>query len=138
LGIRCTGKGRAAQRLEGFDVVVALLTPLLVDGALGLGLARLGLDADPAWCHAAIRRPPAARAIPLLQRQPGRRLCVGQELLGRGHGRRDAGAPREAGSGQLGQLLGAREGTGGHERGRAGVGSGAIGSLKTWPNAVPS
>src|SRR5713101_2444899 len=47
LGIRFTGKSRAAQRLEGFDVVGTLLAPLLVDGALGLRLARLGIDQDP-------------------------------------------------------------------------------------------
>ena len=38
VGIRCTSTARAAQRLEGCDVVVALLTPLLVDSALGLVL----------------------------------------------------------------------------------------------------
>src|SRR5262249_32957577 len=44
LGIRCTGEGRAVQRLEGFDFVVTLLAPLLVDGTLSLRLARLGID----------------------------------------------------------------------------------------------
>ena len=37
VGIRCTGKGCAAQRLEGLDFVGTLLAPLRVDGALGLG-----------------------------------------------------------------------------------------------------
>ena len=73
-------------------------------------------------CHAARRRPQAARAIPLLPRQHGRRLCLGQDLLGLGQGRRDAGEPHEAGVGQLVQILGAIEGTVGHEIGRAGSG----------------
>ena len=61
LGIRFTGKGRAAQRLEGFDFVGTLLAPLLVDGALGLRLARLGVDEDPALRDAPIARWPRPR-----------------------------------------------------------------------------
>ena len=58
VGIRFTGKGRAAQRLEGFDFVGTLLEPLLVDGALGLGLARLGVDEAPSVA----RRPHSSMA----------------------------------------------------------------------------
>src|SRR4030095_16889058 len=47
VGIRFTGEGRAAQRLEGFDFAVTLLEPLLVDGMLGLRLARLGIEEQP-------------------------------------------------------------------------------------------
>ena len=48
VGIRFTGEGRAAQRLEGFDFAVTLREPLLVDGTLGLRLAQLGIEEDPA------------------------------------------------------------------------------------------
>ena len=40
LGLRCTGEGRAAQRLAGFACAVPLLAPRRVDGTLGLRLAR--------------------------------------------------------------------------------------------------
>ena len=40
MGIRFTSKGRAAQRLEGFDFVGTLLEPLLINRTLGLWLAR--------------------------------------------------------------------------------------------------
>jgi len=54
VGIRCTGKGRVTQRLEGFTFVLTGCAPLRIDGALGLGLALLGIEEDPAWRHAAI------------------------------------------------------------------------------------
>src|SRR5262249_11364618 len=56
LGIRFTGTGRAAQRLEGFDFAVTLLEPLLVDGTLRLRLARRGIDEHPALRDATIAR----------------------------------------------------------------------------------
>jgi hypothetical protein len=77
LGICFTSKRGPAQRLKGFDFLVTLLAPLLVDSALGLGLALLGIDEDPALCHTAIRRPQAARAIPFLQRRHGSWLRLG-------------------------------------------------------------
>ena len=56
LGIRFTSKRGAAQPLEGFDFLVTLLAPLLVDGALGLRLALLGIQEDPALGDTAIGR----------------------------------------------------------------------------------
>src|SRR4051812_23951028 len=56
LGIRFTGKGRATQRLEGFDFVGTLLAPLLVDSALGLRLARLRVDEHPTLLDTPIAR----------------------------------------------------------------------------------
>ena len=53
---RFTGKGRAAQRLEGFDFVGTLLSALLVDSALGLRLARLR-----------VREPPPLRGTPITE-----------------------------------------------------------------------
>ena len=101
LGICFTSKRGLAQCLKGFDFLLTLLAPLCIGGALSLGLALLGIDEDPALCHAAIRRPQAARAIPFLQRRHGRRLRLGQNLLGLGQGRRDPSDPLEVGLGQL-------------------------------------
>jgi hypothetical protein len=84
LGICFTRKRGPAQPFKGCDFLVTLRAPLRIDGALGLGLTLLGIDAAPALCDAAIRRPPAARAIPFLQRRHGRRLRLGQDLLGLG------------------------------------------------------
>ena len=120
LGIRVTSQRGPAQRLDRFDCLGTLGAPLLVDGTLGLSLAWLRLEQAPALRHATLCRQPAARALPLLPRRHGRRLRLGQALLDLGHGRRDAGEPLAAGSGQLVQSLGAREGTVGHARGRAG------------------
>ena len=75
VGIRFTGKGRAAQRLEGFDFVGTLLEPLLVHGALGVRLARLGVDEDPA-----LRDTPIARwhhVIAIALRERSHRLGIG-------------------------------------------------------------
>jgi len=102
VGIRFTGKGRAAQCLEGLDCVLTLLAPPLVDGALGLRLALLRIDEDPALRAAAIRRQHAARALPLLQRRHALRMRLGQNLLGLGQGRWDPGDPLDAGIGKLG------------------------------------
>jgi hypothetical protein len=41
-------KGGAATCLKGFDLLVSQLAELLVDGALRLRLAGLGVDEDPA------------------------------------------------------------------------------------------
>ena len=76
LGIRCTGEGGAAQRLEGFDFVGTLLAPLLVDSALGLRLARLRVDEHPTLRDTPIARWHHAVAIALRER----RHCLGGEL----------------------------------------------------------
>src|SRR4029453_2014027 len=55
LGIRFTSQRSPAQRLARFDFLVPLLAPLLVDGTLGLWLALLRIDQDPALRHVAIR-----------------------------------------------------------------------------------
>jgi hypothetical protein len=101
VGIRFTGKGRAAQRLEGFDFVGTLLEPLLVHGALGLRLARLGVDEHPA-----LRDTPIARwhhVIAIALREWSHRLGIGlgQNGLGFVQGCWNAGDPLEAGLGQL-------------------------------------
>jgi hypothetical protein len=106
------------------DCVLTLLAPPLVDGALGLRLALLRIDEDPALRAAAIRRQHAARALPLLQRRHALRMRLGQNLLGLGQGRWDPGDPLDAGIGKLLQIVGAIEGTVGHKLG------GAIGGLE--------
>ena len=122
VGIRFTGKGGAAQRLEGFDCVGTLLEPLLVDRALGLRLARLGIDEDPALRNATIARWHDVIAIALRERRHRRGIGLGQDGLGFAQGRWYAGDPREAGLGQLVQILGALESTVGHEIGGVGRG----------------
>jgi hypothetical protein len=122
VGIRFTGKGCAAQRLEGFDFVGTLLAPLLVDGALGLGLARLGLDEHPALRDATIARWHDVIAITLRERRQRLGIGLGQDGLGFVQGRWHAGDPLEAGLGQLGQILGAIESPVGHEIGGVGRG----------------
>ena len=122
VGIRFTGKGGAAQRLEGFACVGTLLAPLLVDGALGLGLARLGIDEHPALRDATIARGHDVRALALRERRHRLGIGLGQDGLGCVQGRWHAGDPREAGLGQLVQILGAIESTVGHERGGVGRG----------------
>jgi len=67
VGIRFTGKGRAAQCLAGFDFLVPVLEQLRGDRALRWRLTLLGLDADPALRHAAIGRCHDVRAIILPQ-----------------------------------------------------------------------
>jgi hypothetical protein len=56
VGIRFPGTGRAAQRLAGLDFAGALLAPRLVDSALSLRLAWLGIDEDPALRDALLAR----------------------------------------------------------------------------------
>src|SRR5215831_12412353 len=82
VGIRFTGKARAAQRLEGFDVVLTLLTPLLVDSALGLGLARLRVDEHPTLLDTPIARGYHAIAIALREWRHRLGISLGQDPLG--------------------------------------------------------
>ena len=96
LGIRCTGKGRAAQPLERLDFVVTLPAPLLIDGALGLRLALFRVDKDPALRHTTVARSHDRIAIALCQSGHGCRLRLGEHLLGFGQGRGDAGDPLQA------------------------------------------
>ena len=112
LGSGCTGKRGPAQRPEGVDFLGTLRAPLLVHGTLGWRLARLGVDASPAWLEAAIARWPHTIARALRERCPRLGLSRGQDGLGCAQGRGDAGNPLEVGLGQLVQGLGTREGTG--------------------------
>ena len=89
VGIRFTGKGRAAQRLESFHFVGTLLEPLLVHGALGVRLARFGVDEPPALLDAPIARWHHAVAIALRERRHRLRISLGQDGLGFPQGRGD-------------------------------------------------
>jgi len=111
LGIGFTGKRGPAQRPEGFDVLGTLRAPLLVNGTLGLRLARLGVDAYPAVLDAAIARWHHTRALALREWCHRLGLSRGQDGWGFVQGRWDAGNPLEVGIGQLLQVLGTLEGT---------------------------
>src|SRR5712691_3099338 len=54
LGIGFTGKRGAAQPREGFDFLVTLLEPLLIDRTLRLRLAMFRVEEDPALRHTAV------------------------------------------------------------------------------------
>jgi hypothetical protein len=56
LGICFTSKRGPAQRLEGFAFLGTLLTPLRINGTLGLRLAMFRVDKDPALRHIAVAR----------------------------------------------------------------------------------
>src|SRR4030095_1997259 len=116
LGIRFTGKGGEAQLLERLDFAVTLPAPLRIDGALGLWLALFRVDKDPALRHTAVARSHDRIAIALCQRGHGCRLRLGEDLLSFSQGRGDAGDPLQAGLGERVQIVGAIEGTVGHER----------------------
>jgi hypothetical protein len=117
VGIGFTSTGRAAQRLEGFDCVRTLCEPLLVNRALGLRLAWLGVDEPPALGNATIARGHHAIALARRARRHGLEIGLGQDGLSFVHGRWNAREPLEAGLGQLGQILGALERTVGSEIG---------------------
>ena len=119
LGIRFTGKGGAAQLLERFDFSVPVLAALLVNRALRLWLAMLRVDEDPPVCHTTIPRSHDGIPIALWQRDHGLRLCLGQDLFGLRHSRRDTGDPLHLGLGKLLEVVGAIESTVGYQRGRA-------------------
>jgi hypothetical protein len=77
LGLRFTGKGGPAQPLEGTDVLVTLLAPLPSDGALGLRLAMVRVEENPALRYPALPRGHDRIAITIGQRGHGRRLRLG-------------------------------------------------------------
>ena len=118
LGIRFTGKGRAAQRLEGFDFVVTLLAPLLIDGTLGLRLAMFRVDEQPALRDAAIARGHDVIAIA---------LWSGAIVWGSAWARTAWASRKVAGTrvihltglGELLEIVGTIEGTVGHQIRRA-------------------
>src|SRR5437867_6786880 len=68
LSIGFTSQRGPAQRLEGSDFLVTLFTPLLIDGALGLPLAMVRVDKDPALRHTAVARGHDRIAIAFSQR----------------------------------------------------------------------
>src|SRR5262249_26818872 len=74
LGIGFTGKRGPTQPLEGFDFLVTLRVPLLIDSALGLLLAMFRVEEDPALRHAAVLRGHDGIAITIGQRSHGCRL----------------------------------------------------------------
>src|SRR5439155_4964629 len=128
LGIRCTGKRGPAQRLEGADLLVTLLAPLLIDGALGLRLAMFRVEKDPALLDAPIARAHHVIAITLRERRHRLGIGMGQDGLGFAQGRWDAGNPLEAGISQLLQVLGTIERTIGHQVGGA-IGRAQLGNV---------
>jgi len=117
VGLCGTGTGGAAQPLERLDCAVTRPAPLRSDGALGLGWAMCRVQKAPAVRHTAVSRGLDCLAIALCPRGPALRRRWGEDLLGVGQGRGDAGAPRAAGLGALWPIVGAREGTVGHARG---------------------
>ena len=119
LGIRFTGKRGPAQRLEGSDFLVTLLAPLLVDGALGLRLARLGIQEHPALGAPAIGRGHHADSDSPPARGPWLRGGLGEDSLGLPQGGRDTGDPLHLGLGELLEVVGTIEGTVGHQIRRA-------------------
>src|SRR6476619_8369399 len=82
LGIRFTGTGAPTEALEGFDVVVTVLAPLLVHRALGVRRALLGIQEHPTLGDPAIGRGHDAEAIALPQ--GGQGLGIGLDADGLG------------------------------------------------------
>jgi hypothetical protein len=107
LGIRFTGKRGVAEMLEGFACSRSFGEQVLVHRALRLTLAGLRVDEAPAVLDLAIRRGRLLRARALDHRRQGR-LRLAQ---GRWHPRH----PLQAGLGELLEVVGALEGTIGHE-----------------------
>lgn len=125
--------GDAASCLPGVDVLGTRLAPWLVNGALGWSLAGLGVDEDPAWRHAAVRRGQLMRARARLQRSQGRRLGVGHGRLGCAPGCRNTGAPLPLRPGQVRTVGLAIEGPSGDPRGQA---VGGVPRLHMEPNRL--
>lgn len=66
-GISVTRQGGTASWLKGFDFLVTLLAPRLVDGALRWRLAGLGVHQEPALLHATVGRRQLVITIALLE-----------------------------------------------------------------------
>ena len=81
-GIRVARTGGTASWLPGFAFLVTLLAQPFIDSALGLCLAELGVDQEPALLHAAIDGGQLTRAIVLGERCHGLRVNLGQGGLG--------------------------------------------------------
>lgn len=103
-------EGRATYFLAGVACLLTVLAPLLVLGALRRRLARLGVDAHPAWRDSPVGRGQALRAIRRQQGGQGVRLSLGQDRWGVAQGRRDPGAQLRTRRGALLEVLGTLEG----------------------------
>jgi hypothetical protein len=114
-----TGKARAAQVLEGFAFVLTLRQPVWVHSALCRRLARRGVEKYPALLHPTVRRGQDLLARFLHQRRPRLRLGLSQDGLCCAQGRGDTGEPLRTRIGELREVLGTLEGTGGHKESRA-------------------
>ena len=112
LGIRCPGTRGPAQRLAGFHVLVPLLAPRRIDGALGLRLAMVRVNEAPALLDAPIARAHHMIAIAFRERSHRLGIGLGQDSLGLRTRALGLGESTQAGIGQLVQVLGALEGTG--------------------------
>jgi hypothetical protein len=119
LRIGCTGKGRAAQLLEGCAFLHAVLQELCVHGALRLRLARRGVDEHPALRDGTLARWHHVGAIALRERRHRLGIGLGQDRLGFAQGRGDTGDPLQTRLGELLEGLGTLEGTVGDQERRA-------------------
>jgi hypothetical protein len=119
LGLGFTGKRGPAQPLAGSAFLVTLLAPLRLDGALSLRLARLGIQESPTLGDTARGRGHHAEARALPPGGHGLRIGVGEDGVGLPQRGRAPGEPRQRGLGELLEVVGALEGTVGHQRRRA-------------------
>jgi hypothetical protein len=121
--IRFTGESRATQLFERFDFLVTLLAQVLVDRALGLGVAVLRGEEQPALRDPAIRRVQDLITIPLGEQGHGRRGSLRQRGLCFTQRCRDTRHPLHRSLGELLEVVLIIEGTIRDEKG------GAIGRL---------
>lgn len=76
LGIGFTGKKRSAELLKSFDLLGALVEPLLVDCPPSLDLVMLRVNQGPVLRHAAIGRDQGLKPVALAQRLHRLRLSL--------------------------------------------------------------
>jgi hypothetical protein len=119
LRVNGTGTGHPTQFLHRVDVLRAALEQRLVDRALGLRLARLGEDEEPAWRHPTRGRRQDALAIAVQQRGPGRRVRLGAGGWRCAHGRWNPGDPWHARPRELLPIIRTIAGPIGHQSGGA-------------------